>query len=50
MNTGTETGRLRPLAPAWYATGITAMSLMASLFLPKKSGAEISTGLSGAAA
>ena len=25
-----------PMAPAWYATGIVAMSLVASLFLPKK--------------
>lgn len=25
-----------PLAPAWYATGIVALSLVASLFLPKK--------------
>jgi MFS family permease len=27
---------MSPLAPAWYATGIVALSLVASLFLPKK--------------
>jgi hypothetical protein len=27
---------MSPLAPAWYATGIVAMSFLASLFLPKK--------------
>jgi len=31
-----------PLAPAWYATGITALSLAASLFLPKKSRPSLS--------
>jgi len=27
---------MSPLAPAWYATGIVALSFVASLFLPKK--------------
>ena len=31
-----------PLAPAWYATVITALSLAASLFLPKKSQPSLS--------
>jgi MFS family permease len=31
-----------PLAPAWYATGIVALSLVASLFLPKKSPGDLS--------
>jgi MFS family permease len=31
-----------PLAPAWYATAIVAMSLLASLFLPKKASGALS--------
>jgi MFS family permease len=31
-----------PMAPAWYATGIVAMSLAASLFLPKKASGGLS--------
>ncbi|HEY4030838.1 MAG TPA: MFS transporter [Caulobacteraceae bacterium] len=31
-----------PLAPAWYATGIVALSLVASLFLPKKASEGLS--------
>jgi MFS family permease len=31
-----------PLAPAWYATGIVALSLTASLFLPKKASGALS--------
>jgi MFS family permease len=33
-----------PLAPAWYATGIVALSLLASLFLPKRSAGDLSAG------
>jgi MFS family permease len=33
---------MSPLAPAWYATGIVTLSLVASLFLPKKSGSGLS--------
>jgi MHS family citrate/tricarballylate:H+ symporter-like MFS transporter len=31
-----------PMAPAWYATAIVALSFMASLFLPKKTGGGLS--------
>ena len=31
-----------PLAPAWYATGVVTLSLVASLFLPKKSAEDLS--------
>lgn len=31
-----------PLAPAWYATGIVSLSLLASLFLPKKGSGALS--------
>jgi len=31
-----------PMAPAWYATAIVALSFMASLFLPKKAGEGLS--------